>query len=365
MVCRRLILNLIKILGNSNQMAGITSTKFKAIQAQSNTPVVRGGGSVAAISIEDLRRQARKRLPRVVFDYIDGGAQDETTLRANRRAFDEIIFRPHQAVRHSQYTTTTQVLGVDLSIPVLLAPIGYARLFHPDGEIGAAAAAGVAGTIYILSTISGYSLEDVKAASSGHAWFQLYLLGGREAAEAALERAQNAGFSALVVTVDTIVGGMRERDLRNGMKQLTGNSLRAKLRFLPQLFARPSWLARFLLDGGLPRLPNVVIPGKGPMSMTDVAAALAQASVTWADLGWIRKVWKGPIVIKGVLTAEDARRSVDLGASAVIVSNHGGRQLDCVSASLHALPEVVAAVDGQAEVLMDGGIRRGGDVIKA
>src|SRR5579884_3581070 len=336
--------------------------KLKTLPTQPKaTRFKRSGSAAAAINVEHLRRQARKRLPKVVFDYIDGGAQDEVTLRANRRAFDQITFRPHQAVRHSQYTTTTRVLGVDLSIPVLLAPIGYSRLFHPDGEIGAAAAAGAAGTIYVLSTISGHSLEDVKAATSGHAWFQLYLLGGREAAEGTLERAQNAGFSALVVTVDTIVGGMRERDVRNGMKQLMGSNPWAKMPFLPQLLARPRWLARFLLDGGLPRLPNVVIPGKGPMPMTDVFAALTEASATWADFNWIRRVWKGPVVIKGVLTAEDARRSLDAGASAVIVSNHGGRQLDSVSASLRALPEVAEAVEGQADVLMDGGIRRGAD----
>lgn len=317
------------------------------------------------INVEDLRRQARKRLPRVVFDYIDGASEDELTLRANRHAFGALTFRPHQAVRYPEYVMSTRVLGIDISLPVLLAPVGYSRLFHPDGEKGAATAAGAAGTIYILSTISGHSLEDVKGATPGHAWFQLYLLGGRAAAEATLERAKKAGFSALVVTVDTVVGGMRERDLRNGMKQLLGSSLLPKLPFLSPILAHPQWLAGFLLDGGVPRLPNVVIPGKGPMPMTDVAAALTEASVTWTDFSWIQQVWTGPIVVKGVLTADDARRCVDLGASAVIVSNHGGRQLDGVAASLRALPEVASAVGGQVEVLMDGGIRRGSDVVKA
>lgn len=317
------------------------------------------------INIEDLYRLARKRLPKVVFDYIEGAAEDELTLRANRQAYNAVFFRPHQAVRHSNYTMSTRVLGLDLSLPVLLAPVGYSRLFHPDGEIGAAAAAGAAGTVYTLSTISGHSLEDVKAATRGHLWFQLYLLGGREAAEAALERARNVGISALVVTVDTAVAGMRERDFRNGMKQLMGGDLWAKIPFLTQLLARPRWLTQFLLDGGVPALPNVVIPGKGPMPMTNVAAALADAAVAWSDFPWIREVWPGPLIVKGILTADDARRSIDHGAAAVIVSNHGGRQLDSVSPTLSVLPEVAAAATGQAEVLIDGGIRRGSDVIKA
>jgi L-lactate dehydrogenase (cytochrome) len=259
----------------------------------------------------------------------------------------------------------TRVLGLDLSFPALLAPVGYSRLMHPDGEVGAARAAGKAGTAYILSTISGHALEKVKAASSGPVFFQLYLMGGRAAAEAVIERAQVAGCAGLVVTIDTAVAGMRERDFRNGMKELMGGSLLAKLPFLLQILLRPRWVAGFLLDGGIPRLPNVVIPGQGPMPLMDVGAALAQAAITWDDLRWIRAAWRGPLVIKGVLTADDARRSVDGGAAAVVVSNHGGRQLDCVSASLRALPEVVKAVGSQAEVLMDGGIRRGTDIVKA
>ena len=257
------------------------------------------------------------------------------------------------------------MLGFEVSFPALLAPVGYSRLMHPDGEKGAARAAGAAGTAYILSTISGHRVEDVKAASSGPVCFQLYLMGGREASEAVIERARVAGCAALVVTIDTPVAGMRERDFRNGMKELMGGSLLSKIPFLPQMLARPGWLVSYLLDGGLSRLPNVVIPGKGPMELIDVAAALARAAVTWDDLSWIRKHWPGPIVIKGLLTGDDARRAVDAGAAAVVVSNHGGRQLDGVSPSLRALPEVVAAVGGQVEVLMDGGIRRGSDIVKA
>lgn len=208
-------------------------------------------------------------------------------------------------------------------------------------------------------------MEDVRAASCEPVWYQLYLVGGRAIAESAIERARAAGFSALVVTIDTAVAGMRERDLRNGMIELMSGNLLAKLPFLPQLFARPRWLARFLLDGGVPELPNIVIPGHGAMPLIDVRAALASAAVAWEDLRWIRGAWRGPIVIKGVLTAEDARRAIGEGADAIVVSNHGGRQLDGLPAALKALPEVVSAVEGRAEVLMDGGIRRGADIVKA
>jgi isopentenyl diphosphate isomerase/L-lactate dehydrogenase-like FMN-dependent dehydrogenase len=158
---------------------------------------------------------------------------------------------------------------------------------------------------------------------------------------------------------------LRERDPRNGMKELMGSSVFAKMPFLPEIFAHPRWLFGFLRDGGVPKLENVVVPGKGPMEMNDVTAALAESTVTWADLKWIRDVWSGPIIVKGLLTGDDARRAMDVGAAAVVVSNHGGRQLDTVFPTIRALPEVVAAVDGKIEVLMDGGVRRGSDVIKA
>lgn len=335
----------------------------------SNQPAMPKGlrtvASPRVINIEDLRRQARRRLPQVVFDYVDGGAEGEVTLRENCRVFDDVTFRPRQAVAISNCELSTRVLGLNLSFPVILAPVGYSRLMHPAGELAAAAAAGSAGIAYTLSTISGHKLENVRAASSGPVWYQLYLVGGRKVAEAAIERASRAGFSALVLTIDTPVAGMRERDPRNGMKELLGGSVFAKIPFLPQILAHPGWLTAFLLDGGVPNLENIVIPGKGPMPLVDVTAALAKATVTWDDLRWIRQLWSGPIVVKGVLTGDDAKRAVNEGAAAVVVSNHGGRQLDGVSSSLRALPEVVAALDGQAEVLMDGGVRRGGDIIKA
>jgi L-lactate dehydrogenase (cytochrome) len=304
-------------------------------------------------------------VPKPVFDYLDGGAEGEVTLRENCRVFDDVTFRPRQAVSFLHCNLGTRVLGFDLSLPFLLAPVGYSRLMHPGGEISAARAAGKAGTGYILSTISGHRLEDVKAASSGPVFYQLYLIGGRGAAEGAIQRAYLAGFSALVVTIDTPVSGIRERDYRNGMKELLSGGPLQKVPFLLQVLSRPGWLIRFLLDGGVPALPNVLVPGRGAMPLLDVANALAESAVTWADLRWIRELWQGPIIVKGVLTGEDARRAIDEGAAAISVSNHGGRQLDGVRAALRALPEVVEAVKGRVEVWMDGGVRRGTDIVKA
>jgi isopentenyl diphosphate isomerase/L-lactate dehydrogenase-like FMN-dependent dehydrogenase len=328
-------------------------------------PMSRSVEAPRVINIEDLRRAAKRRLPRVVFDYIDGGAEDERTLRANCHAFEEVTFRPRCAVATPACDPRVSVLGRSLSMPLILAPVGSSRLMYPRGEEAAASAAGAAGIAYALSTLSGCRLEDVAAASKGTVWYQLYLVGGRDCALSAIERAKAAGFSALVVTIDTAVAGMRERDLRNGAKELLSGNLRSMLPFFGQLLTRPRWFAEFLADGGLMKFQNVIIPGKGPMLYADVTAALENAVVTWEDLGWIRRAWGGPIVIKGIHTADDARRAVDMGANALVVSNHGGRQLDSVAPTLRILPEVVASVGDQVEVLLDGGIRRGSDIVKA
>ncbi|HEY6485299.1 MAG TPA: alpha-hydroxy acid oxidase [Candidatus Cybelea sp.] len=318
-----------------------------------------------AHTIEDLRRAAKRRLPRVVFDYIDGGADGEVTMRENCAVFDRIRFRPRNAAAMGSVDLHTTLLGTTIDLPFLLAPVGSSRLFFPRGECVAAKQAGKAGTGYILSTLSGCRLEEVKISTKGPAWYQLYLLGGREAAQEAIRRARAAGYSALVVTIDTAVAGQRERDLRNGGRELVSGELLEMLPYAWQMLVRPAWTVDFLRDGGMMKFPNVVIPGKGPLPYEDVGAALERSTVTWEDLGWIREVWGGPIVIKGVLTAQDAARSIDAGAEAVVVSNHGGRQLDCVAPTLAALPEVVDAVAGRAEVYLDGGIRRGSDVVKA
>jgi L-lactate dehydrogenase (cytochrome) len=316
------------------------------------------------VNIDDLRLLAKRRLPRAVFDYIDGGADAEITLRENCAAFDSVRFRPRCAVGQERCDIGTTVLGTPIEVPFLLAPVGSSRMFFPRGESLAASEAGKAGTIYTLSTLSGTPLEEVKAAASGPLWYQLYTIGGRDMALSAIARARAAGYTALVVTIDTAVAGLRERDLRAGVRELIGGNPMRMLPYLPQLFVRPRWLAGFLRDGGLMKFPNIVL-SDGPMEYADVGSALERASLCWDDLRWIREVWRGPIVIKGVQTAEDARRAVDAGVDAIVVSNHGGRQLDGVPASLRVLPDVARAVGGRVEVLFDSGIRRGSDVVKA
>ncbi len=316
------------------------------------------------VNVADLRRAAKGRLPRAVFDYIDGGAEDEVTLRGNERAFEQITLRPRSGVATPTCDLRTTVLGQQLELPFLLAPIGSSRLFYPRGEVVAAAQAGAAGTAYILSTLSGCRMEDVRAATTGPAWYQLYLCGGHDVARAGIARAKAAGFSVLVVTIDTPVAGLREKDVRNGVKQLASGNLLAMLPYLPEILAHPRWLTGFLADGGLMKFPNVMLPN-GPMPYVDVVAALSETVVAWKDFQWIRDAWGGPIVVKGVHTADDARCAAGAGADAVVVSNHGGRQLDGVAPTLHVLPEVVDAVGHQIEVLFDGGIRRGSDIVKA
>jgi isopentenyl diphosphate isomerase/L-lactate dehydrogenase-like FMN-dependent dehydrogenase len=321
-------------------------------------------GPPHVLTIADLRERARRRMPRVVFDYVDGGAEGEITLRENCSVFDEVTFRPRGAIELPGLDLSTRIAGERLAVPYVLAPVGSTRLFYPHGEELAARVASDLGTAYTLSTLSGTRLEAVRVAAAGTLWYQLYLVGGRDVASAAILRAKAAGYKALVMTIDTPVAGYRQRDLRDGIKELLS---RNPLRMFPhvwQFLARPAWLARFFADGGLMSFPNVVLPS-GPMPYADVGVALEQSVVTWADLRWIRELWDGPLIIKGVLTAEDARRAADEGATAIVVSNHGGRQLDGVSSTLRVLPEISAAVGERLDVLFDGGIRRGGDIVKA
>ena len=319
-----------------------------------------------AINIDDLRTLARRRLPRAVFDYIDGGADGEVTLRENRRVWEEIYFRPRNAVATPKTDTRVTVLGSEIALPMILAPLGSSRMFHPSGEVAAATAAGEAGIPYTLSTFSGYSFEELAKASNSPLWYQLYLAGGREVVQSTLARAWKNGFKALAVTMDTNGPGMRERDFRNGAPQLMGKSLFAMLPFTSQVMVRPAWLAGFLADrSNAMRYPNVLIPGKGPLPAIDVQNSLRDSVVTWADLRWIREAWPGPVIAKGVITGDDALRALDEGVAGVIVSNHGGRQLDTCRPTAQALPEVLNAVNSRAEVFVDGGIRRGADVVKA
>jgi len=317
------------------------------------------------INIHDFRRLARRRLPAVVFAYIDGGAEDEITLRDNSRAFRDVRFRPRQCVAVPSCDLRTTVLGTTFDLPFLLAPVGFCRMFYPKGELHAARAANEAGTAYVLSTFSGTRLEEVREATRGPLWFQLYVPGGRAVAEATMARARAAGYTTLVVTVDTPVSGMRERDFRHGVRPILQGDLLRSLPYAWQFVTRPRWVLDYFADGRPRVFPNVELPGIGAMPCGDVGILLEQTTVTWEDFRWMRDAWKGPVVVKGVHTGDDARHAIDAGADAVVVSNHGGRQLDGVPATLRALPEVLEAVNGRIEVLMDGGIRRGGDIVKA
>lgn len=318
-------------------------------------------------SVEDVRRAARRRTPRMVFDYVDGGARSEVTMRANRAAFDDLVFRPRMAVPVAAPDLSTTVLGTRVELPVLLAPCGGLRAVHPDGESGAARAAHRAGTVFCLSSAAGMTIEDVAAAAPGPRWFQLYFLGGRAGAERLVARAAAHGYDALVVTVDTVVAGVRERDVRNGMTAGPYVNARNIVRFAPHVAVRPRWLWNFARDGFSVDVANAAAlgPGGTPMSAVDASTGMYAEPPTWDDMAWLRSQWPGRLVVKGVLTAEDARRAVDLGADAVVVSNHGGRQLDGAPATVRALPAIVDAVGDRAEVLLDSGVRRGTDVIKA
>ena len=317
------------------------------------------------INIADLRRLARRRLPAVVFAYIDGGAEDEVTLRDNCRAFGEVAFRPRQCVAVPECDLRTSLLGTPLELPFMLAPVGFCRMFYPLGDVHAARAAHAAGTGFILSTFSATRLEDVSRGATGPLWYQLYVPGGRAIAEATMARARASGYTTLVVTIDTPVAGMRERDFRHGARELLRGEVRSILPHAWQFITHPRWLLDYVADGAVRVFPNVELPGIGPMPCGDVGILLEKTIVTWQDLQWMRDSWQGPLVVKGVHTGDDARHAIDAGADAIVVSNHGGRQLDGVRGSLRVLPEVVAAVKGQVDVIMDGGIRRGSDIVKA
>lgn len=316
-------------------------------------------------SIEDLRKSARRRLPKFVFDFVDGGAGDEVTMRRNIEAFADLVLRPNQLVDVSKRSTSTVVLGEQVSLPILLAPTGLQRLVHRRGELEAAAGAGDAGTIYTVSTASGFSLEQIADAANGPLWFQLYLWRDRAVVSNLVERAQRAGYTTLVLTVDVPQVAVRDRDIRNGMSvppRITAQNIF-------QGAVHPRWTREFLTGPGI-TFKNIegLVTGdanKGMALMAYANSELTNPGATWDEVDWLRGIWPGKLVVKGVLTDVDALRAVDHGADGVIVSNHGGRQLDGSAATMHALPEVVAAVGASVEVLLDGGVRRGVDVIKA
>jgi L-lactate dehydrogenase (cytochrome) len=340
-------------------------------------------GQAAGIrNVADARHLARRALPRVVFDYIDGGAEDEITMAENELAFREVVFKPRMAITTHQPRLDTVVVGTTISLPLLLAPCGLVELMHPGGASSVDRAARRAGTLSVLSTVAGVPPEAL-AGRPGPRWFQLYAA-DRDRSQELMTQAASSGFEGLVVTVDTPELGKRERDLRNHMSSMQ-LSPRSVALLGPQVAVKPVWalrmlrtslqtLARTPAPGGAapwtkPPEGDTPTPAESGSSSTaapsQVAAKSLASPFTWDDIAWIRGAWTGPLLVKGVLSGDDASRAADAGADAVIVSNHGGRQLDGAPASLRVLPEVVSAAGGRVEVLVDGGVRRGSDIVKA
>lgn len=296
-----------------------------------------------AINLAEFEAAAQKVLPAAVWDYITGGAGDESTVAENREAFRRLKLRPRILVDVDLRDLSTEVLGQRIALPVIVGPTSHQRMVHPDAELATARAAAAMGTIAAFGTGTHYSIDEIAAVTDGPLWFQLYTVASRDVTARLIERAETAGYKALVLTVDGSYRTRRERDMRNHFR-------------LP-----PDVEMRTLLGVGLE--DHMLQPGGAGMDA--FIATLTSLTMTWADIAWLRSITRMPIILKGVLTAEDAALAVEHGVDAVIVSNHGGRQLDSVIASVDALPEVVDQVAGKIEVLVDGGIRRGTDVIKA
>jgi L-lactate dehydrogenase (cytochrome) len=317
-----------------------------------------------ALNIDELRLRARRSVPRAVFDFIDGAAEDEVTLRRNRAAFALHALVPRVGVDVSTVDLSTTVLGQPLAAPLVLAPTGLCGMATSRGEIPAARAAKEAGIAWTASCLSSVTLEEIAREAPGDHWFQLYVWKDRAVTQGLIERAAASGYRVLVVTLDVPVLGQRERDVRNGATippRITLRSAVDTLRCLPWLWT--------IWRGPRVTFANVA-PAEGsgslkPFALSPYVNSLFDPAVTWKDVEWMRRLWKGPLAVKGVMTAEDARLAVEHGADAVIVSNHGGRQLDGAPGSLEVLPEVVDAIGPRAEILLDGGIRRGADMAKA
>ena len=315
-------------------------------------------------NIWEIREAARRRLPPPLFDFLEGGGEDEWTLRRNIAAFDRWNLLPRTLVDVATIDTKTTVLGHAIDWPVMLGPTGMSRVFHNDGEMAIARAAAKAGTVYTLSTMSTFSMEEVGAATAAPKWFQIYCLRDRELTRDFLGRAKAAGYTGLMVTVDVPVPANRERDRRSGM------TIPPKLTFSSTLKSatRPGWVFDYLVNKP-PVLSNVVhksaVGSSEAVPLHEQIHRLFDPSVTWTDLEWMVSQWDGPLIIKGILHPEDARTAAKIGAKAVLISNHGGRQLDGATSSLDALPRIADAVGNDIDLLLDGGIRRGTHVLKA
>jgi L-lactate dehydrogenase (cytochrome) len=319
------------------------------------------GSLSSAHNISDLRELARKRLPRMVFDYIDGGADDEVTLRDNPGRFADYKLNFKTLVDISEIDMRTSVMGAESTAPIVVTPTAAQRLFHPKGgESAVARAAKKAGLIYCLSTLGSTTIERVAELTDGPKWFQVYVWKDRAIVEKALERARAAGFTGVILTVDVPVAGNRERDHVNAF------TIPPKInaRTVSQVLARPGYLMDML---GSPEIAaaNWADMDTGGMGIIEFLNSQFDRTVTWEHARWMKEVWGGPFAIKGICRADDARRCLDAGADAVWISNHGGRQLDTSPATIDTLPDIVAAVRGQADIILDGGVRRGTDIIKA
>lgn len=313
-----------------------------------------------AVNIEDLRRIARKRAPRFVFDYVDGGAEDEVTLDQNRRAFERLRFRPRTLVDVSKRETGTVIFGKPSALPAIAGPIGLLGLSWRHGDLELARAAAAAGIPYAHSTSSMDTLEDVARAAQGRLWFQCYVFEDRAVSEGLIRRAAAAGFEALIITSDFPVSGKREKDLRSGLRPTANLTLRSKL----DVLRHPHWL--ITVATRRPAFVNVQRElGPGRKAVSFMPSGMFDPSLDWDDFRRFRDLWKGKLLLKGVLRADDAARAVECGADGVVLSNHGGRQLDGAISAMDALPEVVREIGGRASILVDGGVRRGGDIAKA
>jgi L-lactate dehydrogenase (cytochrome) len=317
-----------------------------------------------AASVSDLRRIARRRLPRGVFDYIDGGAEDERTLRANEQAFASVTFRPRVLRGIGDVDVSSTLLGKPLTYPLVLAPTGFARIADPQGELAVARAADHAGIPYTLSTLSTRSIEEVRAVSDGRLWFQVYAWRDRGLVKEMITRAAAARYEALVLTVDTAVLGRRERDVRRGFSLPPTIGLGT----IVDGALHPQWTWSFVRSEPI-RFANVVGRGVGdgasPVNLSDYINSQFDPSLSWHDVDWLRSVWGGPIVIKGVQTVADALLAAEAGVDAIALSNHGGRQLDGAPATFTLVAPVADAVGGRVDIICDGGVRRGSDIVKA
>lgn len=314
------------------------------------------------VTVDDYRAAARRALPSMVWAYLDGGAEDERTVRANREAFAKWQLRQRVLTGHAEVDLSATVLGTKLGLPVLLAPTGLSGLAHWSGELGAARAAEQAGTRLVLSTASSYSLEEVAAGTASDHWFQLYPWGERPFMDSMLDRARDAGYGTLVVTVDVPIQGNRTGERRTGM----GHPPILTPRRVADAAIRPAWWYGLLRHRRMTMRSLTATRGAtGAVESVALQQRRMRPDLTWRDVASLRDRWDGPFVVKGILEPEDALAAVEIGATGVVVSNHGGRQLNAVCASLQALPGVVAAIDRRAAVLLDGGIRCGTDVVTA